>query len=44
MQNRAAKTSENDGDFCSGHTLCPPDGAKLGNVCELQKHERAFFY
>ncbi len=41
MQNRVFKTSEKDGD---GHTLCPPDGAQLGNVCELQKkHERALF-
>ena len=44
IQNRASKTSENDGDFCYGHTLCPPDGAQLGNVCELQRHERALFY
>ncbi len=24
--------------------FCPPDGAQLDNVCELQKHERALFY
>ncbi len=35
MQNRALKTSENDGDLCFGHTLCPLDGGQLGNVCEL---------
>ncbi len=44
MQNRALKTLQNDGDFCYGHTLCPPDGAQLSNVCEFQKHERALFY
>ncbi len=31
IQNRALKTSGNDGDFCYGHTLCTPDGAQLSS-------------